>query len=151
MGATTFTTKAHGKTVAEAFHSAVEDAYYWNGHGGYSGTIAEKPSATVFTVPLHKLPELPEDAPAFVKDMGERVANATYWYMEKMWNKTTDPWTVEETHDWAKVAQADAKVLYDNMGKQFVAMTELADDKWENACAFSLGNDEWFFFGYASC
>lgn len=42
MGATTFTCHAAGKTVDEAFKSAVADAHYWHGHDGYSGTIAEK-------------------------------------------------------------------------------------------------------------
>lgn len=42
MGATNFVTKAKGKTAEEAFRSAVEEARYEYGHGGYTGTIAEK-------------------------------------------------------------------------------------------------------------
>jgi hypothetical protein len=44
MGAHTFITRASGKTVAEAFNKAVEDAQYQYGHAGYTGTIAEKRS-----------------------------------------------------------------------------------------------------------
>lgn len=42
MGADTFTTRATGKTAGEAFRFAVEDARHEHGHGGYSGTLAEK-------------------------------------------------------------------------------------------------------------
>ncbi len=31
-------------TAKEAFAWARQDAEYWHGHGGYTGTIAEKPS-----------------------------------------------------------------------------------------------------------
>jgi hypothetical protein len=42
MGASEFFTSASGKNVKEAFREATEDARYENGHGGYTGTIAEK-------------------------------------------------------------------------------------------------------------
>lgn len=42
MGACEFTQTAYGRTEAEAFDSAVRDAQYESGHGGYSGTVAEK-------------------------------------------------------------------------------------------------------------
>lgn len=42
MGADAFVTMAQGKTAKEAFRNAVADAQHQNGHGGYTGTIAEK-------------------------------------------------------------------------------------------------------------
>jgi hypothetical protein len=51
MGATTFGTKSSGKTAKEAFAEAVQEARYMHGHGGYSGTIAEKRSFTMITPP----------------------------------------------------------------------------------------------------
>jgi hypothetical protein len=42
MGACDFATVGRGKTAAEAFKSIVDDARYEYGHGGYTGTIAEK-------------------------------------------------------------------------------------------------------------
>lgn len=42
MGATTFGTTAKGATARIAFETAVDGARYESGHGGYSGTIAEK-------------------------------------------------------------------------------------------------------------
>jgi hypothetical protein len=44
MGADTFATRSQGKTPEEAFSKAVQDAQWEHGHGGYSGTIAEKGS-----------------------------------------------------------------------------------------------------------
>ena len=44
MGAHTFFTRASGEDVESAFRSAVEEARYHHGHGGYTGTIAEKNS-----------------------------------------------------------------------------------------------------------
>lgn len=42
MGADTFYTEATGKTAQEAFQNAIDQARWEHGHGGYSGTIAEK-------------------------------------------------------------------------------------------------------------
>ena len=42
MGATTFTDYQSGETVEDCFKNAVENALHWHGHGGYTGTIAEK-------------------------------------------------------------------------------------------------------------
>ncbi len=47
MGAVDFYCDFEGKSVSEAFHNAVEDAYYWHGHSGYTGTICEKPGYIV--------------------------------------------------------------------------------------------------------
>ncbi len=42
MGAEQFHTRAFGRTAPDAFRSAVAEAAHWSGHGGYTGTIAEK-------------------------------------------------------------------------------------------------------------
>ena len=44
MGATTFSNMSRGETAELAFSTAVQDARYMHGHGGYTGTIAEKGS-----------------------------------------------------------------------------------------------------------
>ena len=51
MGATTFVTTAKGTTADDAFRAATEDARYEYGHGGYTGTIAEKSEYRLFTLP----------------------------------------------------------------------------------------------------
>lgn len=42
MGAEWFTTEGEGADAAQAFKAAVDDAAYERGHGGYTGSIAEK-------------------------------------------------------------------------------------------------------------
>ncbi len=56
MGAQTFMTAARGKTAREAFQNAVDAAQYERGHGGYTGTIAEKHEFTVLRVPENATP-----------------------------------------------------------------------------------------------
>jgi hypothetical protein len=51
MGATTFMTRAQGKTAEEAFRAAKGRAYYEHGHAGYTGTIAEKHDFIVIIPP----------------------------------------------------------------------------------------------------
>lgn len=57
MGAQTFFTKENGATAREAFRKAVEKAQYDYGHGGYTGTIAEKTSFVMISVPENQNPE----------------------------------------------------------------------------------------------
>jgi len=49
MGGTTFEHYAPGVDVNDAFKRAHEEASYEHGHGGYTGTIAEKGSFTIIT------------------------------------------------------------------------------------------------------
>lgn len=51
MGATNFMTKSSGETAQKAFSSAVECAQWEHGHGGYTGTIAEKHSFITLDLP----------------------------------------------------------------------------------------------------
>lgn len=51
MGACDFRVVAKGKTAAEAFETATSEARHEHGHGGYSGTIAEKWSFRMIDVP----------------------------------------------------------------------------------------------------
>ena len=51
MGADNFFTRGRGKTAKEAFRRAVDDAAWENGHGGYTGTIAEKHDFRMVSVP----------------------------------------------------------------------------------------------------
>ena len=55
MGACTFGCTARGENAREAFKNAREDAQYENGHGGCSGTIAEKDSFKLVTLSEEEL------------------------------------------------------------------------------------------------
>jgi hypothetical protein len=50
MGAQTFGCRAKGVDASEAFANAREEAQWEHGHGGYSGTIAEKSKFKLVTL-----------------------------------------------------------------------------------------------------
>jgi hypothetical protein len=51
MGADPFWNTATGATAQEAFDNATAHARYMHGHGGYSGTLAEKRKFVMVPVP----------------------------------------------------------------------------------------------------
>ncbi|WP_032381021.1 hypothetical protein [Rhodococcoides fascians] len=51
MGATDFSSIAAGKTSREAFEAAKASALHQYGHGGYTGTLAEKDDFIVIPTP----------------------------------------------------------------------------------------------------
>lgn len=62
MGATDFNDLSAGRDAVEAFNNAIREARYEHGHGGYSGTIAEKHGFTV-------VPAIPRISSAKLADM----------------------------------------------------------------------------------
>ena len=56
MGACEFFTSATGDTAKNAFMAAAEAARYESGHGGYTGTIAEKYQFVMIDLPKGKDP-----------------------------------------------------------------------------------------------
>ncbi len=60
MGGEQFGVKREAWSAEEAFRAAVEEAFYEHGHGGYTGTIAEKTDFRVRTPPKLVLDELHE-------------------------------------------------------------------------------------------
>lgn len=56
MGSETFFQQDRGKTAQEAFTAARDEAAYEYGHGGYTGTLAEKEEFTEIEVPAGETP-----------------------------------------------------------------------------------------------
>ena len=82
MGATTFIIESSGKTAREAFNSAVEDAQWESGHGGYTGTIAEKAGRgfTMITPNPVKLQEhFKNELKNAKEELKKRKANGGCW------------------------------------------------------------------------
>lgn len=73
MGAATFETLAFGDTPEEAFNKAVKDAAYLHGHGGYTGTIAEKDCFTVIPANEHLNTQKRLYACQLIADEDERI------------------------------------------------------------------------------
>jgi hypothetical protein len=65
MGADTFGTTAEGKTAHEAFYNAQSHASWEHGHGGYTGTIAEKDSFVM----IPEAPSEPRAASAYARQL----------------------------------------------------------------------------------
>lgn len=105
MGACEFMVRAKGKTAREAFKSAVEDAQYESGHGGYTGTIAEKSDFRTFTLPQGK------DAGDYAEDLMENDS------------RVSDKWgpagcillNTQETNVKEKVPQKATKAKVENI------------------------------------
>jgi hypothetical protein len=51
MGGCDFHTCSRGNTAQEAYETAFNEAVYEHGHGGYTGTIAEKDGFILYPVP----------------------------------------------------------------------------------------------------
>lgn len=75
MGAQDFTADAKGKTAKEAFASAQDAARYEYGHGGYTGSIAEKSSFEMIPVPADYVGREAEYAQKLINDDDDRVSD----------------------------------------------------------------------------
>jgi hypothetical protein len=140
MGATVFSTVGRGDTVAEAYRQAVDDAFYWHGHGGYTGTIAEKDGYHLVDVP--PFPESDDRINDF-----DRFVNALNWYMGD-----DRVWEAEPEFDWAKSAKADAIYLREQLGADGLRdVHAYFDAKWGPAVAVKIADGEYGFCGWASC
>ena len=73
MGAETFETHSPHTDVATAFRAAVEEAQWEHGHGGGSGTIAEKDEYVVITRQALTLDEASRLARKLIDDDDPRV------------------------------------------------------------------------------
>lgn len=128
MGATTFTHIAKGTTPETAFREAVEAAAYEYGHGGYTGTIAEKPSFIQFA-----RPDLPN---------GVDLEDAIEWSLGL---------TDEEDQGPIKLGYGDdAVVLDEDISDELRRIGRNLDSKWGPAGCIALGDDRYLFFGWAS-
>ena len=73
MGATEFTQFQTGLDPVTTFRGAVEAAAWEYGHGGYSGTLAEKDELTVVSDDGISLYEATEMAEKLMQDSDERI------------------------------------------------------------------------------
>jgi hypothetical protein len=73
MGASPFITIAHGSTVQQAFNEAVEEACHEHGHGGYTGSIAEKSSFVRIPLPKDTKPHV--EANRLIDEDDDRISD----------------------------------------------------------------------------
>jgi hypothetical protein len=118
MGACDFTAYATGKTVGEAFDKARRDAQYEYGHGGYTGSIAEKDGYIEIPVPKGTTAER----------LVAKAAEAS--------------WAWESGEDYKPTAKERAAIKYltDKLGQRtYERFMEAAHgDKWGPAAALQI-------------
>lgn len=125
MGANTFIDLGIGRDAEEAFRRLVADAAYQHGHGGYTGTVAEKHDFVVLDlpdVPGMSPSELAEHALAGLRQATEYVRRGGGTYEGGAWVRELD----QVVPIPAAAAQAIARV------------TDAVDDKWGPAGCFEV-------------
>ena len=131
MGAEDFTAEGKGKTLEAAFRRAHDAATWEYGHGGYTGTIAEKGYAIEFP--------LPEGVSAWDFARAAWSSQECYEFDSATQKMVLRP---GKTPEWVK----DGSYPLETWRR----VVSTAEDKWGPACAVRIGPDEFFFFGLAS-
>lgn len=124
MGATVFAVKTDVDDVAAAYSILVEQAYWEYGHGGYTGTIAEKNGYVTF--------EPPDGVNA--DDVHDEIESNCYFKEEGRWYGMRPS---DQLIAWFGPDEAEKLI-------------RIYDDKWGPAVAIADG-EGWLFCGYASC
>lgn len=144
MGSSNFETVVNGATLDAAFDAARQEARYWHGHGGYSGTVAEKPGATLCGTAREGATD---------REISDAISKWT-WAVERLQTATfyaTQGWNHEPFEELRLLEAETAEAL-----RQLVPNVDLERvyalwaDKWSDAIAVRLGADEWLLTGLAS-
>jgi|TARA_R100001086_G_scaffold43279_1_gene19127 hypothetical protein len=122
MGASEYMNIGKGRTAQEAFDRLVTSAQWEHGHGGYSGTIAEK-----------------RDFVEFKRPKGMR--RATVLAMARGLGRIMHD---DDGHPQANQSQTKYPQL------PIAAMFKVWDDKWGPSLAIELSKGEYLFAGFAS-
>lgn len=141
MGADTFITIGSGKTFDEAFRAAVKQAQWEYGHGGYTGTIAEKGQA---------------------KDCSDLFAGYK-GIADKTKLKIADLALLYSYYAYATATpKGDMKSVWTKYHSIIARLSDVCDDKWGPAAGFELtgstakqykqkrGDKVFVFIGWAS-
>lgn len=138
MGADEFFSVATGKDASTAFNRAVENALWEHGHGGYSGTIAEKHSFIELRVPKGLDPA-----------MFANMVNA-YWpgQQKSKWCPEGEPESCGGT--WDQKLNATFTELSDTDKNAVRKAYQAVQDKWGPAGCVDLGDGRFAFLGWAS-
>mgnify|MGYP001586066602 CR=1 FL=1 len=91
MGAATFTQYEQGIEAGPAFARATAEAAYMHGHGGYSGTLAEKYNYVVIDHAPRPLGDAHVEADRLINEADERI--------DEKWGPAGALRVMDETHD----------------------------------------------------
>ena len=146
MGATNFMTTAKGKSLDDAFDAATYQARFEYGHGGYTGSIAEKDHVMEVRPPMR----VPPGTRKKTYLQAVHIAEAWSWMREDTAEDLKDdrPRYIKRRKQIAKeVDKFNAK------GFDMYYMCRMTDHatKWEPCCGMRIGrSNEYVFWGIAS-
>ena len=146
MGATNFMTTAKGKSLDDAFRAATDRARFYYGHGGCTGSIAEKEHAMEVRPPMR----VPPGTRKKTYLQAVHIAEAWSWMREDTGEdlKGSRPRYIKRRKQIAKeVDKFNAK------GFDMAYMCDMTDHatKWEPCCGMRIGrSNEYVFWGLAS-
>jgi hypothetical protein len=136
MGACEFEVYSTGETVHQAYLDAVGNARHEWGHGGYTGTIAEKNGFKVFDIGHMDIAD-------FQRIIGQCIDPENKAMMDS--NKAmSEEWVNKGIENFRTLAQAAGIVTA-------ARIVEAYEDKWGPAVAIRYSENIWFFTGWASC
>ena len=143
MGATTFETYGLGKTPSEAFLKAREHQAYLHGHGGYSGTLAEKNDYVLYTLP----PRCTTDKILRLIYEMEELRDIDYLYDDLRWRKQNGAKRAEISKLEAEIRRAEKKRLsFERKNATLMPLLRSVSgpyqDKWGPAVAFLITGAE---------
>lgn len=164
MGATSFVTTVRGATPHDAFSSAVNEALYLHGHGGYTGTIAEKSGFTMCPIPSTiefrfwarsgnelevALGTIGPKSQWRTDCVGETAAELRRFAKE--YDEGAPEWTQCETVWETRAYKAVRDLLLFGTPQQVIDTHRVWNDKWGNALCVPVAEATYMFMGYASC
>lgn len=135
MGACDFMNVGCGKSAQEVFSQLRDDAAYEHGHGGYTGTIAEKSSFTMLPTPNTRLD---------IRDLTEcAISNEdTYTVWRKLKEGEADPgWgsrTKYSNDGTTTTFVPEKKKIPDSLKPWVERAARAADDKWGPAACVEI-------------
>ena len=139
MGATTFITVGWGRGAREAFNAAVEHAQYEHGHGGYSGTIAEKHSFTLY--------HPPKGTRASVDALSRAAMSVEFAYYDSQFDVRSGVWCRPNAKERARIDRNVKRQNLETLKRCSVPASQLdfvrklasaTDDKWGPAGALEV-------------
>lgn len=158
MGATNFTQYGFGQTMGEAFRSAHDAAAWEYGHGGYSGSLAEKHGAVEFVLPAGMTSRKFEDLVSEALDtihgdldteyLRRDEAEAVRMLAKGGLTREQRTWAVrsrDEARKALKEIARDRARFQKKAGKHLDLIARAArvyDDKWGDAVAVKLTGAE---------
>jgi hypothetical protein len=171
MGATTFRTTSLGRDVGDAYRQAVDHARWESGHGGYTGTIAEKSGYVLYEIPqgvrcsASRFADLVNEA-AYLAETNDLTEDLEY-YRSRL-TKTEIRKREAEIRKEEKLRNRFFASLNPALARVVKEAAPVYDDKWGPAVAIEVkGKDAvevkkyagrkgthdrvFLFCGYASC